>query len=117
MITDTDGDISFWTINYDDLRRVTYNGKDYFVGENKSIEVNSGVILVVNRDADGNFVDYSKSNNVTGTPGDFVWTQTKDVVGVQEEPAKTATADVEIVDGWKLGAISTLQRTRAMRLR
>ena len=104
MITDTDGDISFWKVVYENLRRVTYDNKDYFLGENDFIKVASDNILIVNRDSDGDITGYSVSNYVGGTSPDFIWTQKNDVIGVEEEPGKTATADVEIVDAWTVDA-------------
>ena len=104
MITDSDGAVSFWNINYNNLRRVTYNNADHFVGQNESFDIDNDVVLVVNRDSAGNITGYRVSTNVTGTPTDPTWTQTTAVVGA--ETGSTPTADVELVDGWSVTGVN-----------
>ena len=99
-ITDSDDDVNFYYIDFENVRRVTYNGEDYFKAENEEIELTNDVALRVIRDASGNITDYVKANWVK--PNDdstgYVW--------YQKDAVTDGYADEEIVDGWKVSCIN-----------
>ena len=91
MITDTDGDISFWNITYDNLRRITYNDRDYFRGQGDPLEVNSPVVLIADSTEPSG---WKTSGNVSPVTGGYEW--------VSNAVVAQGAADVVMVDGWKV---------------
>ena len=89
MITDTDGDFSFWNIQYTELRRVTYENKDYFLAQSEEIKVKSANIVY---STDGG-VTFNSSSNEAVVDGENVWRQKTAVTG---DNAK----DVILRDAW-----------------
>ena len=95
-VTNTDDDVDFYYVDLENVRRVTYNGKDYFKAKDETIELNSDVALRVLRTG-GEITGYAKANwvklNDDGTG--YVW--------YQKDAVTDGYADEEIVDGWKVG--------------
>ena len=91
MITDTDGDFSFWNIQYTELRRVTYNNKDYFLAQGEEIKVESANIMYKTEDD----ADFKSSSNEDVVDGENVWRQKTAVTG---DNAK----DVILRDAWNV---------------
>ena len=95
-IEETDGYSSIYDVLIEDVRRITYNDRDYFLAEDESIDVNSPVVLSVS--TTGGVTSYADASARVSSPstGKYIYTLDAPV-------AVGSRTDIVIVDGWKLG--------------
>ena len=94
-IEETDGYSSIYDVLIEDVRRITYNNRDYFLAEDESIDVNSPVVLSVS--TTGGVTSYADASARVSSPstGKYIYTLDAPV-------AVGSRTDIVIVDGWKI---------------
>ena len=94
-IEETDGYSSIYDVLIEDVRRITYNDRDYFLAEDESIDVNSPVVLSVS--TTGGVTSYADASARVSSPstGKYIYTLDAPV-------AVGSRTDIVIVDGWKI---------------
>ena len=94
-IEETDGYSSIYDVLIEDVRRITYNNRDYFLAQGESIDVNSPVVLSVS--TIGGVTTYADASARVSSPnaGEYIYTLNAPV-------AVGSRTDIVIVDGWKV---------------